>query len=309
MPNTGHDLNWSINTKPLGTISENITAKHRSLSQMIYQCQTNGHDLRDYQCKTLGTIATILSIPNHWAWFQRLSSKTLGTISTILSMPNHWAWSQRLSIQNSGHNLNYSINAKHWALSQRLPSSNPGHISTILSMPNTGHYLRDYQCQTLGTISTNLSMPNAGHNINYSINAKRWAQSQLFYQYQTTGHDLWDYQYQTLDTISTILSMPNTGHDLNWSINAKHWTWSLRLLIPHTGHYINYSINTKPLSRISTILLIPNHWAQSQLFYQCQTTEHNLINLYAKRGTITSPKVIKKKSIPTNVYLDIYVTD
>ena len=133
MPNTEHDLNWSINTKPLGTISENITANHRSLSQMIYQCQTNGHDLRDYQCKTLGTIATILSIPNHWAWFQRLSSKTLGTISTILSMPNHWAWSQRLPIQNSGHNLNYSINAKHWALSQM-----------IYQCQTTGHGFRDY---------------------------------------------------------------------------------------------------------------------------------------------------------------------
>ena len=192
-------------------------------------------------------------------------------------------------------------------------------------MPNTGHYLKDYQCQTLGTSQLFYQCQTLG-TISETTNVKRWAQSQLIYQCQTlgtistilsmpnAGHNL-NYSINTKpldmisETINTILSMPNTGHDLNWSINAKHWTWSLRLSIPHTGHYINYSINTKPLSTISTILLIPNHWAQSQLFYQCQTTEHNLINLYAKRGTITSPKVIKRKSIPTNVYLDIYVTD
>ena len=248
MPNTGHNLNHSIN------------AEHWAQSQLFYQWRTTGHDFREYYFQTLGTISNDLSMPNQWAWSQRLSMQNSGTISTILLMPN------------TGHYL------------KDYQCQTLGTISTILSMPNTGHYLRDYQCQTLGTISTNLSMPNAGHNINYSINAKRWARSQLFYQYQTTGHDLWDYQYQTLGTISPILSIPNTGHDLNWSINAKHWTWSLRLLIP-------------------------NHWAQSQLFYQCQTNEHNLINLSAKRGTITSPKVIKRKSIPTNVYLDIYVTD
>ena len=54
---------------------------------------------------------------------------------------------------------------------------------------------------------------------------------------------------------------------------------------------------------------MPNHSARSQLFYQCQTNRHDHINLYAKRGTITSRTEIKAESIPTNVYLDIYVTD
>ena len=34
---------------------------------------------------------------------------------------------------------------------------------------------------------------------------------------------------------------------------------------------------------------------------------HDLINFFAKRETNTSLTVIKAESIPTNVYLDIYV--
>ena len=52
-------------------------------------------------------------------------------------------------------------------------------------------------------------MLNPGHDLDYNINAKHWAQSQLFYQCQTLG------------TILTLLSMPNTGHNLNYSVNAK----------------------------------------------------------------------------------------
>ena len=170
MPNSRHHLNCSIN------------AKHWAQSPLFYQCQT------------------------------------LGTISTVLSIPNPWAWSQRLSMPNTGHNLNYSINAKHWAWSK-----------LIYQYQTTGHDFREYYCQTQVTISNDLSMPNqwawsqrlsmqnsrhhrnysfntktlgtiseaikqnSRHHLNYSINAKPlgmisetintklWAQSQLFY--------------------------------------------------------------------------------------------------------------------------------
>ena len=63
---------------------------------------------------------------------------------------------------------------------------------------------------------------------------------------------------------------------------------------------------------------MPNNRARSQRLsmpntigmistVQCQTTGQDLINLYAKRGAIASHTVIKAESIPTNMYLDIYV--
>ena len=42
--------------------------------------------------------------------------------------------------------------------------------------------------------------------------------------------------------------------------------------------------------------------------HQCQINGHDLINTFAKQGTITSPTVIKDEYIPTDLYLDIYVT-
>ena len=160
-------------------------------------------------------------LPNHWAQSQQFYQRqTLGTISTVLSMLNHWARSQRLSMPNTGHDPDCSINPtgmiletispKHWTWSQ-----------LFYLCQTTGQDLRDYQCQTLDTISTVLSMPNTGHDLNCSINtkplgtisetinAKHWAWSQPFYQCQTTGYDLRDFQCQTLGMISNILSMPN----------------------------------------------------------------------------------------------------
>ena len=102
--------------------------------------------------------------------------------------------------------------------------------------------------------------------------------------------------------------MPNTGHDLNCSINAKplgtistilsmgnHWARSQRRSMPKTKHDPDCSINAKPLGMISTVLSMPN-------------TAHDLIDLYAKRGTITSPTVIKAESIPTKYIWGFYVT-
>ena len=42
--------------------------------------------------------------------------------------------------------------------------------------------------------------------------------------------------------------------------------------------------------------------------HQCQINGHDLINTFAKQGTITSPTVMKAEYIPTDLYLDIYVT-
>ena len=104
-----------------------------------------GHVLKDFQCRTLGTISTVrlmpntgtistvLSIPNTGHDLIEFQCRTLGTISTVRSMPNHWAWSQRLSIPNTGHNLNCSINAQHWAPSQ-----------LFYQYQTTGHDFRDY---------------------------------------------------------------------------------------------------------------------------------------------------------------------
>ena len=62
-----------------------------------------GHDLIDFQCRTLGTISTVrlmpntgtistvLSIPNTGHDLIEFQCRTLGTISTVRSMPNHWA--------------------------------------------------------------------------------------------------------------------------------------------------------------------------------------------------------------------------
>ena len=126
----------------------------------------------------------------------------------------------------------------------------------------------------------------------------------LNYQCQTTVHDL---ALSNTDTSSqTVLSMPN-----QW---ARSWA------VKHWHKLVNCSINAKPLC---TILRCQTLTQACKLFYQCQTNGHdirdyqfqtnghNLINSYAKRGTITSRTVIKLKaeSIPFNVYLDIYVTD
>ena len=162
-------------------------------------------------------------------------------------------------------------------------------IPTILSMPDswaqsklfyqcqtTERDLRVYWCQSLGTISTILSMPITGHDLNCSINAKplsaisecidvnHWSRSQLFYHCQTTGHDLnCSINAKPLGMFSESM-MLITGHDLR-EYDANHWVPSQPFYqCQTTGHNLKCSINV-----LGT---------RSKLIYQCQTTGDDLIN-------------------------------
>ena len=65
-----------------------------------------------------------------------------------------------------------------------------------------------------------------------------------------------------------------------------------------------YSIRVS-LTRINsgTTLHYQCRYEHDLVNYQCKNTGHDLINLYAKQGTITSCTVIKAESIPTECIL------
>ena len=106
--------------------------------------------------------------------------------------------------------------------------------------------------------------------------------------------------------LGTILSYQTPKQLVICSINAKPLGTILSYQTP--TQLVNCSINAKPLGMISETINAKLR-ALSQLFNHCQTNGQDLINLYARWGTITSHTVIKAESIPTNMYLDIYVTD
>ena len=95
-------LNCSINTKLLGTILS--CQKPTQASKLFYQCQTTGHDLRDYKYQTLGMILSCQTPTQACKLFYQCQTtghelrdyqcQTLGMISTNLLMPNHWARSR-----------------------------------------------------------------------------------------------------------------------------------------------------------------------------------------------------------------------
>ena len=96
-------------------------------------------------------------------------------------------------------------------------------VNTLLHNSSSDPYLSWYKLNL-----TLLSMSNRTRSHKLLL-PNHWAQSQIFYKWQTTGHE-----------ISIVLSMPN------------HWARSQRLSMPNSGHEYdpNYFINARQLGTI-----------------------------------------------------------